>query len=199
MTTMVYMEGGAPGGLAKDLRNALRKFLERAGVKRQSFQVTACGGRVQAYERFSWAIGKGKPSMLLVDAEETVTASGPWDHLHQRAGDHWTRPDGTTDDQCHLMAQVMESWFLADAAALRTYYGQGFLQQSLPTNPDVEQVNKKDVLDSLTHAARPTQKREYSKGRDSFKILERIDPEKVRKASYYANRFLQALGSHSEP
>lgn len=196
----VYVEGGSKGSLAKEFRNALTSFLERAGVQRQAFQITACGGRKSAYDKFNDAVARGDSHpMLLVDAEEPVTSSGPWQHLHQRPGDGWSRPNGSTDDQCHLMVQVMESWFLADPDALQTYYGQGFLQQSLPANPNVEQVSKQDVLDSINHAAQPTQKSEYHKGRDSFKILERIDPAKVRKASYYANRFLQALESRTEP
>ena len=45
--------------------------------------------------------------MLLVDAERPVASSGPWGHLNAPP-DSWVRPAGATDDQCHLMVQVME-------------------------------------------------------------------------------------------
>lgn len=193
MTTMVYMEGGAPGRMARDLRNAARSFLERAGVARESFQVTACGSGADAYDKFGEAVQKGRAAFLLADAEEPVTASGPWEHLGQRGENRWSRPSGSTDEQCHLMVQVMESWFLADPDALATYYGQGFHRQALPRNPLVEQVPKDDVLNGLNRAASGTKKGDYRKQRDSSKILEAIDPMKVRNASPYADRLLKAF------
>ena len=91
------------------------------------------------------------------------------------------------------MVQVMESWFLADADAVESYYGAAFRKQALPRNPNVEQVPKEDVLRDLDRAARGTQKGGYSKGKHGFEILDRLDPDKVRAASPYANRFLGTL------
>ena len=91
------------------------------------------------------------------------------------------------------MVQVMESWFLADVDALESYYGQGFRRQSLPANPNVEEVPKQDVERGLERAARETGKEGYRKGRDSFEILGRLDPVKVREASEHADRFVKAL------
>ena len=129
--------------------------------------------------------------MLLVDAEGPVTAKSAWHHLQASAG--WQRPSGATDDQCHLMVQVMESWFLADKDTLASYYGQGFRGQALPPNPNVEDVPKQDVCDGLRRATRDTAKRGYTKGRDGFEILGRLDPAKVRSASPNAGRFIDAL------
>ena len=91
------------------------------------------------------------------------------------------------------MVQVMESWFLADVGALEGYFGQGFRRQALPNNSDVEKVAKRDVEKGLDDAAKRTGKKGYRKGRDSFEILGRLDPAKVRGASGYAERFLKAL------
>lgn len=135
----------------------------------------------------------GRPAMLLVDAESPVTASGPWRHL--RASDNWDQPDGATDDQCHLMVQIMESWFLADAGTMESYYGQGFRRQALPQNPNVEQVPKQHVLSGLDQATRQTPKGRYSKGKHAFDLLERIDPAKVRAASPYADRFISSIAN----
>ena len=133
--------------------------------------------------------------MLLVDSESPVyvpaTAAQPWQHL--RARDGWERPPRATDEQCHLMVQVMESWFLADREALGAYYGQGFRAGSLPQNPLIEDVGKDDVLNGLEQATRDTSKGRYNKGRDSFDLLARLDPAKVTSASPYAKRFIDAL------
>lgn len=91
------------------------------------------------------------------------------------------------------MVQVMESWFLADVEALDSYYGQDFRRQALPRNPDVERVPKEDVERRLKLASRDIGKGEYKKSRDSFAILERLDPAKVIAASGYAKRFVKAL------
>ena len=129
--------------------------------------------------------------MLLLDAERAVGETGPWQHLKDRDG--WDRPDGATDDQCHLMVQAMESWFLADRTALEKYYGQDFQETALPSNPQIEQVSKNDVLGGFRQATRGTTKGRYDKGRHSFEILAKIDPEKVTDASRHARRFVETL------
>ena len=96
------------------------------------------------------------------------------------------RPDGVADDQCHLMVQIMESWFLADRGALEEFYGQGYRGNALPQHPQIEQIAKQDVLNGLDRAARDTSKRGYNKGSHSFEILAKLDPEKVQNASPHA-------------
>ncbi len=195
MSVTLYVEGGGQG---KDLRIAcrrgFRKFIERAGLTGNMPSIVACGGRDNTYDRFKTAQATtGSEAMLLVDAEEPVTQSKPkpWEHLKNR--DRWDQPPGASDDQCHLMVQAMESWFLADKDALSSFYGQGFRSQTLPANPNIEQVPKQDVLDGLAQATRDTGKGLYKKGSNSFAILEKLDPEKVRNASPYADRFISAL------
>ena len=129
--------------------------------------------------------------MLLLDAEGPVTARGPWQHLERN--DRWSRPLGATDDQCHLMVQVMESWFLADPDALESFYGQGFQKGVLSGNPNIEDVPKQDVLDKLNQATARTGKGNYSKGTHSFMVLAKLDPKRVRSASLYADRLVKAL------
>ena len=154
--------------------------------------IEAAGGRKQAYDAFKTAHERDQRiAVLLVDAEAPVTGSDSWAHLQTRDG--WNRPTSATDDQCHLMVQIMESWFLADREALQDFYGAGFRPQALPGNPKIEQVPKQDVLNGLERAAQSTRQRGYSKGRHSFSILATLDPTKVRAASPYANRFIQAL------
>ena len=155
-------------------------------------RIVASGSREDAYDAFKTAHTRGnRHVMLLVDAEGPVAAAGPWEHLRQRDG--WRRHSGATDDQCHLMVQIMESWFLADRETLEDFYGQRFNVNALPHNPNIEAVSKHDVLNRLAQATRPTQKGSYAKGGHGFAILEKLDPNKVRSASRSAKRFLRAI------
>ncbi len=192
VSVSLYVEGG---GNRKQLKTACRrsfgKFIQRAGGSAAISKIEACGSRGNAYNDFRRAVADGENAMLLVDAERDVTAQGPWQHL--KASDNWDRPGGASDDQCHLMVQAMESWFLADRQVLEEYYGQGFQASALPQNPMVERIAKQDVLNGLRRAARNTQKDPYGKGAHSYEILERLDPAKVRQASPYADRFIKTL------
>ena len=187
----LYVEGG---GDTKDLKSACREgfktFIEKAGLGGMMPKIVACGTRRNAYEDFVIAHKNGS-AMLLVDAEEPVKEAGSWRHLKVR--EDWDCPDGATDDQCHLMVQFMESWFLADRDALKEYYGQRYRENALPQNPQIEQIAKDDVLGGLANATRETSKRHYNKGSHSFEILAKLDPEKVKNASPYAKRFIEAL------
>ena len=185
----LFVEGG--GEHAREFRSGLGKFIEKAGAVGRMPRIVACGRRDNAYDKFRKAHGDGENAMLLVDAEEPVTAGGSWEHLKGR--DNWDRPAGTTNQQCQLMVQVMETWFLADVNALESYYGQGFRRQALPQNPNIEDVPKLDLEIRLNQATRDTQKGPYSKGKHSFEILERLDPAKVAGASPYAKGFIEAI------
>lgn len=158
-------------------------------------QIVASGSRRNAYEDFETrhrnAAKKDEIALLLVDAEAPVKKAEPWEHLKDRDG--WDRPEGATDDQCHLMVQAMESWFLADRTTLVEHYGQRFQESALPANPQIEQIAKNDVVNGLIRASRSTTKGSYDKGRHSFEILEKIDPEKVTDVSPYAKRFIETL------
>ena len=128
----LFVEGG--GEHAREFRSGLGKFIEKAGAVGRMPRIVACGRRDNAYDKFRKAHGDGENAMLLVDAEEPVTAGGSWEHLKGR--DNWDRPAGTTNQQCQLMVQVMETWFLADVNALESYYGQGFRRQGPPSEPE---------------------------------------------------------------
>ena len=193
VSVRLYVEGGGDNkALRAKCRSGFRTFLEKAGLAGRMPRIVACGGRDNAYDSFKTGhASKVAKAMLLVDAEEAVTADDPWQHLKLRDG--WDRPSGATDEQCHLMVEVMESWFLADKEALQAYFGQGFRKQALPANPGVEKVSKQDVFRGLNRATQTTGKGRYRKGAHSFDILARLDPAKVRTGSCYAERFVQAL------
>ena len=197
VSVKLYVEGGGDGSkLRGECRRGFATFLEKAGLKRKMPDITASGNRQNAYAQFRARLAKNDGNaLLLVDSEARVTAPAtaaqPWQHL--RSSDRWERPAGASNDQCHLMVQTMESWFLADPEALGAYYGQDFRESALPANPNIEQIPKQDVDAGIASATRNAAKGRYSKSKHSFDLLARIDPAKVKSASPYAQRFIDAL------
>ena len=193
VTARLYVEGGGDSKqLKSQCRRGFRKFIEKAGLQGRMPRIVACGGRQQAYDSFATALDAGTSTpMLLVDAERRVTDASAWEHLRKRDG--WPRPVGAHENHCHLMAQVMESWFLADRRTLKTFYGPKFHEKPLPSDPRIEQVAKADVLNGLERATRNTSKGPYDKGPTSFAILAEVDPSKVEQSAPHAKRFLDTL------
>ncbi len=106
----------------------------------------------------------------------------------------WDRPDGASEDQLQLMVQTMEAWFYADKETLQEYYGKEFRMAALSPQANIENIPKDDRFDGLRRATKNCQKGEYSKGENSFQILRRIAPAKVRASSQvHAERLLNVL------
>ncbi len=199
----VFVEGG---GDTNDLRTVCRRgfrlFLTEAGVT-GPYTIKARGSRDNAYKSFRTAVEQGTPALLLVDSEALVSAAHqagedkvewkPWDHLRRR--DNWSKPEGATDKDCHLMVVCMESWLMADRQGLQAFFGQGFKPNALPTQSrSIEGIDKQALYQSLkTATAHCKTKAEYGKGAHSFKLLALIDPAKVVNASGWAERFIDEL------
>jgi hypothetical protein len=187
----LYVEGGGDSTASKAaLRvgfDALFSELKAAaGALRWHWKTVLCGGRQAAYDRFIHAID-AEPDyipFLLVDSEEQVTVT-PIQHLRNR--DRWRLPESRAD-HIHLMAHVMETWLIADRAAISDYYGQGFRINSLPVNANLENVSKRDINQALQNATRGTLKERYDKIRDGSALLERVDPAVVRAACAHCER-----------
>lgn len=197
--TLIVEGGGDSDSLRRKAREGFGRFVENAGLRGSMPGIVAAGGRDNAYKKFVAAhedLESGEAAMLLVDAEGPVTAPTAWEHLRNRDKE-WKRPNGASDDQCHLMTQVMESWFLADPEALQEYFGQGFRVKALRGDRNnVEETRKDDVMDSLAAATKDARKGTYvtrTKGKHSFKMLAKLDPALVQKASPHAKRFVDAL------
>lgn len=138
--------------------------------------------------------------MLLVDSEEPLKAQHqpphspafrPWSHLSDQAG--WSVPAQATDQDAHLMAQCMESWFLADWNTVAAFFGHGFKAQAKPAST-CESTSKAIVYAALQSATASCRtKLPYGKGAHSFKLLGLIDPNSVEQSSPWAKRFLDEL------
>ena len=203
MAKTIYIEGGGDSDALKtECRQAFTKFFEATGLKTKMPRLVACGSRNTAFDKFKTAIKNGQNAMLLVDSESPVPADtqtgkpiSPWKHLKERDG--WERPTNATDDDVHLMVQCMESWFVADKAQFVVYYSKGNRQctaTAIPNCSDVEELDKKNVLQWLDKASLPSGKEKYSKGSRSFEVLATIRPEKVAGASYHFRRLCYQLG-----
>ena len=206
MSAKVYVEGGGDGNkaLKAECRRAFKSLFEKAGLAGRLPSVHPGGGRKQTYDDFCTAFndpGNRDFVALLVDSEAPVADGvGPWTHLRTRQDDRWATPPGATDEHAHLMVQCMEAWFLTDRETLAAVFGTGFRPGALPGQPNVERLRKKDVLDGLESAARGCRtRRGYRKGRDSFDILAKLNPERVAAASPHAERLLNTLRARLQP
>jgi hypothetical protein len=199
------MEGGGNynSTLRADCREGLRTLLKKAGFTGNMPKIVACVGRKNAYDKFCREMMKGNEALLLIDSEDFVSDKfqkgdskdwTPWNHLSNRKGDQWLKPQVATENDCHLMVQCMESLFFADKDALKSFYGKGFNPSSLPSERNVEKISKSLVFKSLANAIRNcSTKNEYSKGDHSFKILALLDPNKVILASPWFRRFIEHI------
>jgi hypothetical protein len=215
-TIKLFIEGGGNdnASLKSNCRRAFSCFLKKAGLEDRMLRIVASGSRNRAYRDYRTAIEHGERAFLLIDSEasvicpkqgeqgydkEDVHTWKPWYHLERRTNesgqsvDNWKKPSNGNDTDCHLMVQMMETWFLADIDMLKDYYGKGFNENAMPKQKDIENISKEKVLHCLEAAAVQSKKETYDKGRDSFAILERINPQTVMQASPWASRFISIL------
>jgi hypothetical protein len=97
------------------------------------------------------------------------------------------------DDSVFWMVEMMESWFHADKDALAEFYESGFQKGSLAANPKVEEIPKRDLVNGLKAATKPTKKGAYHKTAHAPKLLQRIRPTLVRAAAPNCERLFQAV------
>ncbi|SUS06340.1 conserved hypothetical protein [uncultured Defluviicoccus sp.] len=191
----IYIEGG---GDSKELRarcrEGFRKLLENANFKDRMPRLVACGGRSQTYQDFSAGLRQATNgyTAMLVDSEDVVTdIEKPWDHLQTRANDRWQRPPTATDDQVFLMTTCMETWIVADRRALQHHYAQ-LNENRLPALPTLETRGRHVVQDAL-EAATSACRNAYAKGKRSFHVLGKLDPDTLKKYLPSFSRMIRIL------
>jgi hypothetical protein len=196
----IYIEGGGDSiGQKTSLRQGFRQFFKEELEKEATIKIkwdiniTMCGKRSDAFRDFKNGL-KSYPdafNILLVDAEAPVKKDSPWEHLKLR--DNWDKPAGVDDDNCHLMVQTMEAWFIADIANLKEFYGQGFKENGIPKTANVETIAKDHLERILKIASSRTIKGKYHKINHASKLLELLDVTKVRHASHYCDRLFTTI------
>lgn len=192
----IYIEGGGDDNNTKrqirqGFSNFLKELVDIARNKRIRWQIIICGSRHHAFRDFKNALESHPDAfnVLLVDSEAAVNKT-PWEHLKDR--DKWESLD-VDDTHCHLMVQVMESWFIADIDALKRFYGQGFKENAIPKNPNVEKINKLELESALKIATKDTSKGEYHKIKHGAILLAQVNVTKVRSASPHCDRLFKIL------
>ena len=199
MSMMLCVEGGGENrALQIKCRQGFAKLMENSRFIGRLPKVAACGSRNVAFKRFQTEFKSGKRfPILLVDSEDLVDgANGPdnpygaWRHLADRDG--WQRPKAASDDQAQLMVTTMETWLVADPSAVIKHFPGMSDKKSLPS-VDLESRTKKDILAALNKATSGSQKGEYKKGRDSFDLLGKLNPEELKTKLPYFRRFAKAL------
>lgn len=199
---LLYIEGGSKNNkaLRSDCQKGFKVFLNKVDsslVKRLG--IILCGSGSQACNDFDKrlrSLKNGQCAFLLVDSEGAVSPNivSPWTFLCSREKERLQKPQGASDEQCHLMVQMTESWFLADRRALSEYFESGFAVKHLPgTEADIESIPQERINEGLKKATENSKKGRYRKGSHCSEILQKIDPNKVMKSSPWAKRFIDTL------
>ena len=193
----IYMEGGGPSPNGKAaLRQGMDRFLrplKDAARERSLFwKLVPCGSREETYRRFRNAVentDSDETQILLVDSEALVTRTV---RVHLQERDDWDL-SFALEHTIHLMAQVMETWIVADPGALARYYGQGFNVGKLSKRQDLEQEPKTGIERALKDATRRTGKGVYHKIRHASELLKRLDPTRVKERCVHCARLFEEL------
>jgi hypothetical protein len=194
----LYIEGGGDSHLQDtEFRAAWAAFFEKVGLKAlRKMPATFRGStRNMTFDAYCTAVKNRRQDelpLLLVDSEDLVT-TGPsvWKHLKARDG--WNKPAGAGNQDAFLMITCMETWFVADRAALHQFFRGCWRNQALPQWPQLEAVEKTKVFKALAQATASCRTRKYSKGNVSFAVLQSIDPAEVEKACPAAKALLDRL------
>lgn len=193
----IYIEGGGNSKLQQaQLREGFNKLFMKAGFANRMPGTVACGGRGRTFDFFKNAVAAGEGDvypMLLVDSEDPVNAATAWDHLKSREKT-WEWPAGVTDEQIQLMVTCMETWIMADRAALGRAFGPKLQTSALLPENDLEIRLREEVQDALAHATRECGRdKAYSKGRRSFQVLAQLNPVVLQPRLKHFRRLIETL------
>ena len=201
----IYIEGGARGqdrASSVELRKGFSTFfgelVEKAREKNIRFSLIICGSTEITCKIFSQAdkISQSEFLALLVDSDVAVSEDEtPKSFLQKQPKLKKCDLKNVAENQCHLMVQVMETWFLADVDALKNHFGNDFKESKLRKNKKVEEIAKDDVLNSLKEATKDGKKGGYHKIQDGAKLLELINPNKVREAAPHCRRLFEIISA----
>ena len=184
----VYYEGDDT--LGRGFRKFFAAILRTARQRRIPFRLIHGGSQENTVADFLTAVHTNEDDpdtldILLVDSDGPADSNDPhYDRFRQALQNtpHWQRERrGVTvqPNQFHWMIQAMETWLLADRAALRRYYGQRLREGGIPgSESTVEDISNPDSV--LKTATRNTQKGRYHKTQHAPDLLESVDVGNVR-------------------
>ena len=187
MNAFIYIEGGASGPHSKSLtircQMAFHKLLSGTGFEGKMPRLKPCGGRDAVYKDFCTAQKADQAGYVAmwIDSEEPMAdIEKTWKHLAEvQTVGIWKKPDGAVDDQVLFMTTCMETWIVADRAALREHCKQNLNENPLPHTIGLESRPRHEVKQALETATKNCNNA-YAKGKRSFEIFEKLDPEVLR-------------------
>ena len=94
------------------------------------------------------------------------------------------------------MVTTMETWLLADRVAFVAHF-HGMNPNALPPDNDLENRSKDDIASDIEAATRSSSKGVYNKGRDSFDLLGKVNPNELKAKLPHFKRFIDALAAHA--
>lgn len=206
MRVTIFLEGGGDTERQKiECRKGFQRLFEKAGFTRPNTPAfVACGGRHQAFNKFVAALAANQNAylILLVDSEDPVAnadespdSDAAWKHLKKRDG--WERPARAANDQAQLMAICMETWVMADQAAVKRFFGSALQASALLPLLNLEARDRHEVQQALEHATRNCGRdRSYAKGKKSFAVLATLNPATVQQHLPHFRRLLATLNRH---
>src|SRR5271169_1424360 len=185
VSVRLYFEG------TNGLRKPMKSFLLRGlGSINGRLDAIAGGGREQTTSVFRAALSQHRKSFLVLLLDSEV-------EYHDGLRAEATRKVGAKvrRDQIFWMVQSMEAWFLADPQALHDYYRRGLREKALPTNRNVEEIGKRDLLRSLNDATRTTGPGPYldNKAAHAIELLKILNPGRVRAAAPKCEELFRVL------
>ncbi len=77
--------------------------------------------------------------------------------------------------------------------------GRGFNEKRIPKRKNVEEIDRKDLVDALVHASKNTSKSSYHKVRHGEKILAHLDETRVRARAAHCDRLFTMLEGLRNP
>lgn len=179
MNAYIYLEGGSVESKDADIRcrEGFRKLLEKCGFTGRMPRLVACGGRNDVFGQFRLAHrtthGPNFVAMWIDSEEPLSNVEAAWAHLLEH--DRWAQPPRAVDEQVLFMTTCMETWFVADRAALKTYFKHNLQESALPSLHGLENRDRHEVQHKLGDATRNCSNA-YVKGIKSYDLLGKLSP-----------------------
>jgi hypothetical protein len=180
--------------LRQSFNSFFRELIDEARSRNIRLRPITYGSKFETFKKFLDGKREYQDSfvLFLLDADAPIDENETPKSFLEKQNPTW-HLQGAEENECHLMVQVMESWFLADKEKLAEFYGQKFNQNALAKNTNVEKIAKSDVENGLENATKNTQKGIYHKTRHGAKILEIINPNKVRESAPHCERLFRTI------
>lgn len=201
MEIRIYIEGDTQRkgknsniSLRQGFHTFLSELIEDARDKGIKFQIVMSGSKSETFKYFLIGNKNHKDSFVsfLIDSDAPVGEKETAKSFLQKQNPGWDFQN-VGEDQCHLMVQISESWFLADVEALRSFYGKKFQEKKIPKTDDVEKIDKTKVENSIKDATKKTEKGEYHKTRHGPALFQKISPEKARNSASFCRRLFDVV------